>query len=230
MNWMPRISEFGVSEIFVSAVALSFGFIFYMTVRRVLNRIPVLFVSLGYAIAFVGSFLVGFPPKSLDVISLFGWVLILFGIVLAAKGKSIGVASALLFCVLCGLLVARYSGSAGAGDPMVRWLMEKFDFSLETAETLIHWMRKMLHFTFYGSFALAFGLALRAAGESLRLASIFGITWALLHAIFDEVRQLGSVGRSGSFWDILLDLTGALCFIGIWYFRCRSKVSTTGKL
>ena len=82
-----------------------------------------------------------------------------------------------------------------------------------TADGVVFLARKAIHFTFYGCFAW-FGLrAAQAAGAALQGAVVSGFAVALSHACIDEWRQASSAGRTGSVWDVLLDLSGMVVFV-----------------
>lgn len=120
----------------------------------------------------------------------------------------------LVLALALGLMVALLSGKAGGQDPMVRWFVVRWGLSPEAAGEWVHWIRKAIHFLTYGFMAL--GIA-RGMGSRR-----FGVGFALAHAIFDEVRQSALSSRTGSFWDVLLDLAGALVLVGMWG-RARGK-------
>ena len=122
---------------------------------------------------------------------------------------------------VCAALVAYFSSGQGGPEPMEHWY-ERYGLSKAIADALTHIFRKTVHFTFYGTVGLTTLIAARRAGasrgEALRTA--FLTTFAV--AICDELRQSGYANRSGSPWDVLLDLSGAVAFVGLSEWR-RAK-------
>lgn len=117
-----------------------------------------------------------------------------------------------LFCFI-GLLVAYYSSSAGGPGSMLGFLTRVLGINPDLAGIIVVVVRKCLHFTFYGILALASARAMRLGGVDAYRTTVFGVLWSLAHACFDELRQTGEVGRTGSGWDVLLDLAGILVFL-----------------
>jgi len=98
--------------------------------------------------------------------------------------------------------------------PLIEWIFPALD--PETQRTLAASLRKLAHPTVYGILA---GLAYPAGLRTLR--GQHGIGHALITllpivflAIADEWRQAGSTARTGSGFDVLLDLAGA--FAAFW--------------
>jgi hypothetical protein len=106
-------------------------------------------------------------------------------------------------------LLAAFSGSAGGAKGMVEWMMETFHLDRATAlhDTVV--LRKTTHVTFYGTVAWsAFWSGWHGKLAGFRVSG-YALAIALIMACFDETRQLGSPGRGGSGWDVLLDMAGA---------------------
>ncbi|MBL8048416.1 MAG: VanZ family protein [Chthonomonas sp.] len=116
---------------------------------------------------------------------------------------------------LLGLSIAYLSGARGGPDPMRNFFIQAFGLSYDAAYALTHIVRKTIHFVFYGLLAYSTMRAALAARDDLRRAVWFGVGWAMSHAIFDEWRQSFLVGRSGSVWDVALDLAGVVTIVGI---------------
>jgi VanZ family protein len=129
---------------------------------------------------------------------------------------------AALLVLLIGLSIVYLSGSKGGPDPMVRFFMENLGFDERTAQSAVVLFRKTIHFAVYGMLGWA---AYRLANPrfDLRAAIMFGLGIAASFAIFDEFRQTAATNRSGSVWDIGLDLLGCLTFIGISVLRYHRK-------
>lgn len=117
---------------------------------------------------------------------------------------------ALLLAFVLTLLVANLSGDAGGASPMHEWFMRAFGLSKPSAEVVVLLLRKTIHFTFYATVGFAGAAAARSGGEELPRARWIGLGYALLLATFDEVRQTGAATRTGSPFDVGLDMLGAL--------------------
>lgn len=106
--------------------------------------------------------------------------------------------------------------------PLLRWLFP--DLTISNYLGLIVWIRKIAHVIEY---ALLGWLAFRAVWLSLTLDSTlarvallaFGLAAAV--ALTDEIRQAFLHSRTGSPWDVALDVSGALAAIGfaLWWQR-----------
>lgn len=117
----------------------------------------------------------------------------------------------------------------------IRPLLE-FLFPTAPAETLqiYHgFIRKAAHFTEYA--VLAF-LTLRALSErSIRDAGPVAFIWTLgiaaAIAILDELNQSFEASRSGSVWDILLDIAGAVAMIlFLWLTKSRRRTKPVDEM
>lgn len=125
--------------------------------------------------------------------------------------------SATLFLVM-GLLVAYYSGSQGSAGPMSGWLFDLGWLSPQVVEGIVIAFRKTVHVVFYGGLAAVGWMVARETVGGPRAGIIAAWAWALAHALFDESRQMATPGRSGSWWDVLLD-AGAMVFALFWIAR-----------
>lgn len=108
------------------------------------------------------------------------------------------------------LAVAWFSGGQGSVGESDSWLARVLNLSPETAHALIVALRKGVHFVFYGVVAALAAQAARLAGNPRRYALLAGLAVAALLGTFDEGRQSLIPYRSGSPWDVLLNLAGAL--------------------
>lgn len=123
---------------------------------------------------------------------------------------------------LCAWLIAAFSGSQGAPGSYPSWLELLLGLDPAAAEVLSTVSRKVVHFLFYGTFAL---LTLRAMpGRPYGRAVGIALLIVALYAWTDETRQMASAVRSGSLWDVLLDLSGACAFLALASAR-RRKVA-----
>lgn len=98
--------------------------------------------------------------------------------------------------------------------PLLDWLLP--NASQEHRAELLFLLRKIAHVVEYGVLGV---LALRAVRLGSRLSNAATVALCLLLvagvAIADEVRQVRSTERSGSQWDVLLDLGGALAALSL---------------
>jgi VanZ family protein len=116
-------------------------------------------------------------------------------------------------------------GSAEHSSGILEWLFR--DLTKAQLDIVNHWVRKGGHFTAY---ALLGVLNLRAASLSwstrarLLLAAAFvaAVGWAAV----DEFHQSFSPSRGASAWDVLLDSTGVMAGIFLYY---RWRIRTTRK-
>ena len=127
------------------------------------------------------------------------------------------------FAALClfGWLVARFSGPPGGPTSQIQWLMDFFHLTPDQAEGIVTAIRKCFHFLFYGSLG---GLALACAGAmgaTRDVAIRLGVAFPLMFALFDERMQALTPGRTGSIFDVMLDMSGVATFLMIAEFRRR---------
>lgn len=120
---------------------------------------------------------------------------------------------------LCIGLIAYFSGGKGGADPMVRWFQDWFSMTADVAEIAVHYVRKTIHFTFYGALGLSAAWVAVGQANSRQRAMAFALAMGTIMAIADEYRQTLTPGRSGSPWDVALDLAGAATFAGIFLWR-----------
>ncbi len=110
--------------------------------------------------------------------------------------------------------------------PLLRWMLP--DISGAGIAAVQLWVRKAAHLTEYAILAV---LILRAfAGEASRLRTrhaVGALVLAALCATVDEVHQSFIASRTGSPFDVLLDVIGASLGVTLyWYFRQRSAPAT----
>ena len=133
----------------------------------------------------------------------------------------------LVFAMCLGLMVAMFSGSAGAGDTMIAWLQDRFGWTLEQAVGSTRLFRKTVHVTFYALMFLSMARAAWLARGKWFVSAMAGLIWATGHAAFDETVQLFFDDRTGSFADYLTDAAGmgialVLCWL-LWGRRGRAQ-------
>lgn len=123
-----------------------------------------------------------------------------------AIGRLLGQPVAL--CVAIGWATAHFSGATGGASGMHEWLIRAFGLDAETAWNAMVLLRKGMHFFGYGLLAQS----ARAIASRLDLTRpvALGLLWCLAHAAVDEARQAGTPGRTGTLWDVVLNLSGAV--------------------
>jgi len=122
------------------------------------------------------------------------------------------------------------SSTAGASKntsiiirPLLEWLFPQAPAA--TLDIYHGYIRKLAHFTEYA--VLAF-FASRAFWYSSRpILQKFWFVWAFLFVAFvasaDEYNQSFNDARTGSIYDALIDVSGGLTMILIWYFILKIK-------
>lgn len=126
--------------------------------------------------------------------------------------------------VLMSWLIAFFSSPSGGSGGMITDAMKWFSLSRESAETLVFYVRKTIHFSFYGLLgwsSFRWGLSLSLP---LRRAVVFGLLMVLVHASFDEGRQTFFADRTANVYDVLLDMSGACVLVGANAFVRRSWI------
>lgn len=128
------------------------------------------------------------------------------------KGAIRGRISALvLMCLALGYL----SGKRGSGGGWELWLVENLQWTQAQAEFAVHFFRKTVHFVFYGTLALLVYGWLHRQPHQKQNPIVIAILFVICIAAYDETRQFGTPGRSGSALDVALDLAGASTFLAL---------------
>jgi VanZ family protein len=128
---------------------------------------------------------------------------------------------------LGGDAMASESSSRFIG-PLIDWLLP--DLGWHEKHRILYTIRKSAHVVEYAVLAL---LTLRALWlswrESLLLASVFAAGVVAAMAVADEARQGQSAVRTGSAWDVLLDVSGGLAAIAgfLLFQRLRRRIATS---
>ncbi len=125
--------------------------------------------------------------------------------------------------IVLSVIVAQSSNSGAGAGRMVDFMIRHFHFSKESAETVVVVFRKTIHFTFYGLVGFAAWRGGRDGGLWKDRLLLFAFAATLVVASFDEIRQSTQVGRTGSIWDVLLDMAGAAVFIVIAAATAKAK-------
>lgn len=108
--------------------------------------------------------------------------------------------------------------------PLLRWLFPEItDTQLLVAHMTV---RKLAHLTEYGVLALLASRAFLSSSKDFLRRRWFLAAFALAAALalLDELNQKFTPGRGGTFWDSLLDMTGAtlaLAFLALLLRRRR---------
>ena len=117
--------------------------------------------------------------------------------------------------ILAACILGFVSGGIGGSDHMIRWLVSVTHWSPGRAEAIVHYFRKGIHLSAYGFIALCLFQG-AVVGKATRLVAIlFGLLVVLCFACFDEMRQTTAPNRTGSAWDVALDMSGACLFMTI---------------
>jgi len=126
--------------------------------------------------------------------------------------------------MVCFWLVAYFSSGRGGSDHMVIWVQRFLHLTAESADVLTFWLRKIIHFLFYGMVGIV-SLAIGRRGGSA-IPALFGLLISLSLASFDEYRQGYFDNRTASAYDIGLDMAGAGAMILVGLAAEKKKVSS----
>jgi VanZ family protein len=96
----------------------------------------------------------------------------------------------------------------------VRWLLP--DATPAVLDRIHFFIRKGAHLGEYGVLALLVLFALLAStrAAALRL-TLPALAWVLVVAAVDEIRQATSLARTGSAWDVALNLSGGILALAL---------------
>lgn len=136
--------------------------------------------------------------------------------------------AALILATGFGLFIAYASGPQGSTPWMFDFYMKLFGFRPDEWKKgldCVHYTRKSLHFLGYGMTALATAFIAYKVKNNLNRSLLFGILWPLPIAIFDEWQQRFSPDkRTGQISDVLLDFSGMVVFLGVFWWVQRRKM------
>lgn len=174
--------------------------------------------SVAYAVGMVVlPFLVAFDREAI------GLLFPLFGLAPVFMARS-PAAWMLWIAWSAGFFVAYLSGGVGGAGRFFAWLQE-MGLSLAQADMVVLIVRKSIHVTAYGAFAVcAFG-GLKDCLWGPRSRLVLAVGWPLAFAVFDEIKQSRASGRTGSAYDVLIDLAGIALFLGFAYWRERRSIA-----
>ncbi len=117
--------------------------------------------------------------------------------------------------VLMSWFIAFFSSPSGSAGGMLSIAQNMLHLTPAQAHTVIFFVRKSIHLSFYGTLGwTGFRLAL-ASGSRVRWCFLFGLAITLAFACFDEGRQSFFPDRTASVFDVMLDCSGALFFISM---------------
>lgn len=131
----------------------------------------------------------------------------------------------LLFVLAAMLIIGTLSGSTGSGSLVVHWFVNTFHIDWPTAKKVVLIGRKCIHFTFYGLAAYGGFWAGWHAKMHREVCAAFGLGTALFLGSFDESRQFLAIGRTGSPWDVGIDMCGAAFFSWIAFLKAKRAES-----
>ena len=124
-----------------------------------------------------------------------------------------------------GLLTALFSGPQGGAGKFVYFLEHTLHLSEQAATVVNFVVRKGVHLTVYGSLAASAGLTAGRQGAVKQGVWLAGLSWGLLHSVLDESTQTKTSVRTGTPWDVLLDLVGIVIGLGIVTFVSEQKAA-----
>lgn len=156
---------------------------------------------------------------------------LVFGALLGAAAVALGLmekrplARGYVLCVIgavgIGLATVYLSGPQGGAGKFVWFLRNVLHLDPNAAAAVNYVVRKSVHLVTYGALAACASVVVRALGFSVVGALISGYCWAVPHAVLDESFQAKTSTRTGSVWDVLLDIVGMSAFLLFW--RSRAK-------
>lgn len=127
-----------------------------------------------------------------------------------------------------GLILVASSGLMSAEHtsrfigPVLRWMIP--EISAEHVATVQFYIRKAAHVTEYAVLALLLMRALGGEAKRLVTSHIFiALALTLLCAATDELHQSFVRSRTGSSFDVMLDLTGALIGVAAFVLLHRRR-------
>ncbi len=130
----------------------------------------------------------------------------------------------LAFAAFFAALIGGISNSAGSLGNFPELVQAWFHVSHHQALAIVVALRKTAHFTAYGVAALA----VHQWGKAVGFQGLWrGLAFAVLLSSFDEFRQTMSASREGSVRDVLLDVAGALTFVGAAWLISRYRDGST---
>jgi VanZ family protein len=127
--------------------------------------------------------------------------------------------------VIMSWLIAFFSSPNGSSGGMISMATHLLRLNRAQAETLIFFVRKSVHLSFYGLLGWVGFRWSMTLGAGLRRAIAFALLLVLAHASFDEGRQTFFPDRTASILDVVLDCCGATILVCLSAVR-RTNAST----
>lgn len=118
------------------------------------------------------------------------------------------------------------SGSSGGSDKMESPL-NFLGLTHEQLLELIHWLRRLIHVTFYATLTFAFGSWLRREGTPAKKLIYLAPFIPIACSICDEFRQSLMPNRRGSYQDVMLDLSAVVVAMIILIKKQKTKETTS---
>lgn len=125
-----------------------------------------------------------------------------------------------------GLATSYFSGAPGGPGRFMWFLHHVLHLDDATATTVNFYFRKSVHVVAYGTLALSALQVARWQGANRAASWLAGYGWAIAHAMADELSQATVATRTGSPWDVLLDIAGMTTFFllfGRWKHEDRAQ-------
>jgi VanZ family protein len=122
----------------------------------------------------------------------------------------------LVLMAMIGFLLQTSKDVRWGGGFWDTWIEVHWRLTPGTAQQLVFWLRKTIHFLSYGSLTLLFWWYFYLWGLR-RMTAGWGIIATALVASFDEYNQALSNFRTGKPTDVLLDCCGGAVFILVAY-------------
>lgn len=125
--------------------------------------------------------------------------------------------------IAAGCILGYVSGRIGGGNYMIDFAIKFLHLTYDQASTIVHYVRKTIHFSAYGFVGYSLFRAGVYGSATKQRAAGFALLCVLCLASFDEMRQTTAPNRTGSPWDVMLDMAGATFFVGIAATLSRKK-------
>ena len=139
--------------------------------------------------------------------------------------KSIKDRLATIAMVGVGLLTAFFSGPPGGAGKFMAFLLDVLRLTPEVASGVNFCVRKGLHLGVYALLAIAAAQVAKSQDADWRHWPWAGFAWAVPHAVMDELTQSATSTRTGSVWDVALDISGMIVGVLLmaWFQRRRPQ-------
>ncbi len=156
--------------------------------------------------------------------------MLVLGSATAQKKASRAALGPAVILMLLGWTISYFSSAHGGASPMVNWVMRHLHLDRHAAEVAVIAVRKTIHFTFYGFVTLMGLMAASRNGSAGKACVVAALLTTLAYASFDELRQSSQPDRTGSVWDVLLDLGGGSVALGAVYALRTTKPDVRPKV